>query len=71
MLVSMIMGCLIMFAMIEFHHWINNHPYSSEGWSVVFLLFARPLFIFGLAMVVLPIILDNKSCRPLARLMSH
>ena len=71
MVISIITGLLLMFAIIEFHHSINNNPQSSEAGSVIFLLFARPLFIFALTMVILPIIVDNKSCRPIARIMSH
>ena len=52
MLRSMIGGFMTTFLMIWFHNWINNNPYDiSFGWSLLFLLFGRPLFIVGVSFI--------------------
>jgi len=61
-----------MFAMVAFHKKINNHPDDVKfAWNLIFLLTSRPLFVVGFALFIMPVILSNKSARPLSRILAH
>lgn len=58
--------------MVLFHKKINNNPNSiSPALNLIFLLIARPVFVTGFALVMMPIILGNKSTKPISGLLSH
>ena len=50
-------GSMLQILMVLFHRWINMNPYTlNEGWSVLYLLFCRPIYITGLSFILLPIL---------------
>ena len=58
--------------MVLFHKRINNHPYQTKtGLNLIFLLIARPVFVTGFALTIMPILLGNKSAKPISSLLSH
>lgn len=72
MLTVMVCGFMLKLLMILFHRWININPYSlSEGWSVFYLLFCRPIYIIGTSLILMPIIVQNKSVKALRQFLSH
>jgi hypothetical protein len=72
MIVVMILGFMLKLMMILFHRWININPYSlGEGWSIVYLLFCRPVYIIGTSLILLPIVIQNNSTKPLRKFLAH
>jgi peptidoglycan/LPS O-acetylase OafA/YrhL len=72
MMLYMCLGVLMQVLMVLFHRWINMNPYSiSEGWSVFYLLFCRPVFITGHSFFFMPIVLQNVSTKPLQKVLGH
>ena len=68
----MCLGTLMQIMMVLFHRWINMNPYTiSEAWSVIYLLFCRPIYISGLSLIFLPILVKNTSTNPLRKLLGH
>ena len=68
----MCLGALMQILMVLFHRWINMNPYTiSEGWSIIYLLFCRPIYITGLSFIFLPILVKNASTNPLRKLLGH
>ena len=58
--------------MVLFHKKINNNPNTSSfALNIIFLLIARPVFVSGFALVMMPIILSNKSTKPISNFLSH
>ena len=47
---------------------LNGAP---KGWSVIYLLFSRPIFIIGFTMVIMPMILQNSMTKPLRAILGH
>jgi hypothetical protein len=72
MMTVMVCGFMLKLLMILFHRWININPYSlSEGWSVFYLLFCRPIYVIGTSLILLPIIVQNKSAKALRQFLAH
>ena len=68
----MCLGVLMQILMVLFHRWINMNPYTiSEAWSIIYLLFCRPIYISGLSLIFLPILVKNSSTNPLRKLLGH
>ena len=66
------LGILLMLAMVGIQKKINNHPNDVKFfWNLLFLLTARPLFVSGFALFIMPVILSNKASRPLSKFLSH
>lgn len=58
--------------MLLFHKKINNNPNSISGaLNFIFLLVARPMFVSGFALVIMPIILGNHGAKSLSNILSH
>ena len=58
--------------MVILHKKINNNPNNCPfALNIIFLLIARPVFVTGFALIMMPIILGNKSCKPLSKFLSH
>ena len=57
--------------MVEVHKKVNNTPDVSFGLTLLFLVLARPIFVGGFALMILPIILGNQSTKPVAKFMAH
>lgn len=65
-------GFLMTFIVQLFHHYVNNHPTDLGLFmTLVYLIFARPIFVTGYALMLLPILLGNVSTKPIRRLMQH
>ena len=72
MIVVMFLGFMLKLFMILFHRWININPYSlGEGWSLIYLLFCRPIYILGTSFMLLPILISNPSTKPLKKFLAH
>lgn len=72
LIVSFIIGSAFQIFMVLFHKKINNNPTTiSPALNLIFLLIARPVFVTGFALIMMPIILGNKSTLPLSNLLSH
>lgn len=68
----LILGLCVQVLMVLFHKKINNNPNSiSPAINLIFLLIARPVFVSGFALIMMPIVLGNKSAKPISRLLSH
>jgi hypothetical protein len=66
------LGFTVQALMVLFHKKINNHPNDvSPVGNLIFLLIARPVFVSGFALIMMPIILGNKSTKPISGLLSH
>ena len=67
-----VLGVTMQVLMVLFHKKINNNPNSiSTALNLIFLLIARPLFVSAFAIMMMPILLGNKSAKPISRLLSH
>lgn len=65
-------GFMMTFVIQLFHHYVNNHPTDlSLFMTLIYLIFARPIFVSGYALMLLPILLGNVSTKPIRRLMQH
>ena len=54
-----------------FNKYNNNMPSSSFTYNLIYLIVSRPLYIIGFSMMVLPMLLKNKSFAPLSDLLAH
>lgn len=67
-----ILGLLLMLGMVGVQKKINNHPDKIKFfWNLLFLLTGRPIFVFGFAIFIMPVILSNKASKPLSKFLSH
>jgi hypothetical protein len=67
-----VLGVTVQLLMVLFHKKINNNPNSiSTALNLIFLLIARPVFVSSFAVIMMPILLGNKSAKPISRLLSH
>jgi hypothetical protein len=58
--------------MVLVHKKINNHPNETKPvLNLIFLLIARPVFVVSFAIIMMPIVLGNKSAKPISSLLSH
>ena len=68
----MIIGILLQQMILQFHKKINNNPADTPfGLNLIFLLIARPTFVVGFALFIMPIVLGNPFTRPLKRILAH
>lgn len=68
----LVLGAMIQFMVMTFNKIINWYPERwSLGWSLTYLVSSRPLYVIGLALMVMPLILGNKVLEPLTRFLSH
>lgn len=69
---SSIAGIMTTLLMVQWHKMINNDPDSvSESVNVLFLLVSRPLYVIGFSLNIMPVILGNKSSKPISRFLAH
>jgi peptidoglycan/LPS O-acetylase OafA/YrhL len=71
-LVSAILGVVIMQLMVVFMQLINNAPNNgNQEVNLLYLVFARPMFIIGFSMFFLPILVGSAIVAPFRRFLSH
>jgi len=66
----MVLGFLLQGMMVQFYKKINTGS-PNFAVSLIFLLIARPMFVGGFALMILPVILGNQSTKPIARFLGH
>jgi hypothetical protein len=51
---------------------ISSSPKGvPKGWSVIYLLFGRSVFIIGFSLAIMPLILQNQMTKPLRVFLGH
>jgi hypothetical protein len=71
-LIFLTVGGLLIFLMISFLQMINNNPDNVPMlWNMLYLVFSRPIFIFGFTLCTFPVILGCPLVKPLKAYFSH
>lgn len=72
MLICNLSGNLIMFLMCVYYYQVNIKAENiSTGANLIFLLFSRPLYIFGFSLYIMPYILKNEMLSLLRKVLTH
>ena len=66
-----VLGMLIQFIILIINSAVNNHPDIGVVGSMFYLLLSRPVYIVGFSLMVMPLILQNKVCKPLVNILAH
>jgi len=66
-----VLGILIQFIILIINSAVNNHPDIGVVGSMFYLLLSRPIYIVGFSLMVMPLILQNKVCKPIINILAH